>query len=442
MSDLLSIGASGIKAYGAALATVSDNIANAQTPGYARRAVRTSEPTPGRDMILYRGMATPGGTLIAGISRAVNDFLIEDSRLAESAAGRTGARLEWLNAAERAVASPDGAVRPSVTAVFAAADRLTADPTNLALRGQFLGAVDQAATRIRTAANDLATISAGIGDDARQTATAVSTDLAALEGVNRGLLRAREGSTNEAGLLDERDRILDRLSAALPIAVDYGQRGTVTVRATPGGETLLAGTTAARIDASVQPDGTLAFLLDGAAFIPGGARLGGLAAAAQDVAGKRTELDGLATGLAGSLNAVHQSGQDLDGAAGQPLLATATGRAADLVALLSDPRALAAAGSGTANGTMLAFGTLQASGIETGWARLESDVVLLSATAASENSAASLRREGAAAARGDISAVDLDREAADLLRFQQAYQASARVIEVARDVIQTILNAV
>ena len=43
MSDLLAIGASGVKAYGKALSVVGDNIANAQTEGYIRRTVRLEE---------------------------------------------------------------------------------------------------------------------------------------------------------------------------------------------------------------------------------------------------------------------------------------------------------------------------------------------------------------------------------------------------------------
>ena len=43
-------------------------------------------------------------------------------------------------------------------------------------------------------------------------------------------------------------------------------------------------------------------------------------------------------------------------------------------------------------------------------------------------------------ARDSGSGVDLDSEAVDLLRFQQAYQASSRVIQTARDILQTILE--
>ena len=34
----------------------------------------------------------------------------------------------------------------------------------------------------------------------------------------------------------------------------------------------------------------------------------------------------------------------------------------------------------------------------------------------------------------------LDEEAVNLIRFQQAYQASSRVIQVARDLLQTIID--
>ena len=44
-------------------------------------------------------------------------------------------------------------------------------------------------------------------------------------------------------------------------------------------------------------------------------------------------------------------------------------------------------------------------------------------------------------ARDSVSGVNLDEEAANLLRFQQAYQAAAQVISVADEVFQTLLNA-
>ncbi|HAN27593.1 MAG TPA: flagellar hook-associated protein FlgK, partial [Haliea salexigens] len=47
----------------------------------------------------------------------------------------------------------------------------------------------------------------------------------------------------------------------------------------------------------------------------------------------------------------------------------------------------------------------------------------------------------AISARDSVQGVNLDEEAADLLRFQQAYQAAAQVISVADTVFQTLLDA-
>ena len=53
----------------------------------------------------------------------------------------------------------------------------------------------------------------------------------------------------------------------------------------------------------------------------------------------------------------------------------------------------------------------------------------------------SILLEQAQSARDSVSGVNLDEEAANLIRFQQAYQAAAQVIAVADQLFQTLLNA-
>lgn len=50
--------------------------------------------------------------------------------------------------------------------------------------------------------------------------------------------------------------------------------------------------------------------------------------------------------------------------------------------------------------------------------------------------------ESAQVSEAAASAVDLDREAADLMKHQQAYQANAQVLNVARQLFETLLNAI
>jgi flagellar hook-associated protein 1 FlgK len=49
--------------------------------------------------------------------------------------------------------------------------------------------------------------------------------------------------------------------------------------------------------------------------------------------------------------------------------------------------------------------------------------------------------EQSLSARNSAQGVNLDEEAANLIRYQQAYQAAAQVIAVADEVFQTLLNA-
>ncbi len=443
MSDLLTIGASGIKAYSRALSTVGDNIANAQTPGYARRSVRLEEAQAAGDVVLYRNTIRPGGVLVAGVDRAVDSWLVEDARVAGSDSGRTAARLNWVGAAERAMDDGAGGVGKSMTAVFNAADRLASDPDNTALRSGFLNAVGETASAFRRSADGLQSTASGIATQAQTTVTKVNTDLASLERVNAGLRRARAGSTNEATLLDERDRLIDQVSGSLAVTASFDARGAVTLReAGPSGEILVGGGAVATLSLSVAATGQLSFGLtpSGATITPISGALAGLSEAAVHVAGQRSQLDTLSNQFAADLNTAHQSGRDANGNGGVALLSAGSG-AATIIATALTPDDVAAADTISANGNMLGFASLRGpSGTEAGWAALVSSQAQATAAARAQDAAATTRREGAFAARDDISQVDLDHEAADLLRFQQAYEGAARVIQVARETMQSILS--
>ncbi|MBC6436482.1 flagellar hook-associated protein FlgK [Nostoc sp. HG1] len=439
MSDLLAIGASGIKAYSRALSTVGDNIANAQTPGYVRRQVRMEEATAAGDIVLSRNSIRPGGVLAAGVTRAVDEWLADDARIASGDAARSSAKLEWISATEGSLDDGADGIGTSLTAIFNTADQLTADPNSTTLRSQFLQAVDSSATAFRRTASALTSVASGVASEAQRAVQQLNTDLTALSRVNDGLRRARAGSTNEATLLDERDRLVTAVSTATNVTPSYGPRGTVSLQA-PDGSVLLSGTITAQVAVATAANGTIAFSVNGAPLVPSSGSLAGLADAASHIAQQRSSLDALATQFAADLNAAHQSGVDAAGNPGAALL-NLNGGAAMIAALALAPGDVASADAISSNGNMLALSGLRGSaGVEAGWAALVTAQSQTAAAARAKEAAASTRRDGAFAARDAVSAVDLDREAAELMRFQQAYEAAARTIQVARETMQTMLN--
>jgi len=66
-----------------------------------------------------------------------------------------------------------------------------------------------------------------------------------------------------------------------------------------------------------------------------------------------------------------------------------------------------------------------------------------------QSNQASINRDAASALlsqseafRESVSGVNLDEEAANLLRYEQAYNASSQIISVARDIFNILFNAV
>ena len=440
MSDLLGIGYSGLKAYSRALSTIGDNIANAQTPGYARRRLEMMEAVGGGNSIFYRGNTSPGGVDIRGLDRSVDAWLIEDSRLTSGDAERAATKLDWLGKVEGALSDETNGIKTGLTNLYTTADQLTSDPSNRTLRAQFLQSVDDIASGFRTAANELDKMGEGIEGAAASEVDTFNANLGALEQINVGLRKARPGSTNEASLLDERDRLLDKLSSQAGVSATFDTNGAVTLRAAGSGDLLVGGGAVNPISVTAAADGRLSYNVGGSPLAIATGSLAGLAEGANHVADQRAALDTMATDFASQLNAAHQAGIDADGNPGQPLF-TGTS-AASLTAATLAPDQVAVADASGSNGNMLALGAMRgANDPEARWSGHMASQAQTVASARAQDAAAATRADASAAARDGVSQVDLDKEAAELLRFQQAYSAAARTIQVARETMQTLLSS-
>ena len=120
---------------------------------------------------------------------------------------------------------------------------------------------------------------------------------------------------------------------------------------------------------------------------------------------------------------------------------------------ISDPAAVAAAASGNAvgdNSNALALAALQTQGTMDGgrasyldaYGEMVADIGIQTHRAAVNGDAQKALMNQAIEAREAVSGVNLDEEAANLLKYQQAYQASAQVISVVNSLFQTLFNAV
>lgn len=446
MSDLLAVGATGLRAYQTSLTTVSENIANASTPGYARRSTDLREVTTVGGGLTSIGATTGSGVRVAGVSRSSDVYRNAAVRTAGADLARTQTSAAWLDRIEGALTNNQ--LGSQLTGFFNAAKGIAADPTAGAPRNVFLETAAGVAGAFGATARSLDQIATDLDITTGSAVASANAFAASLAKVNDGLGRAAPGTTQQASLLDQRDQLLDQLSAIGDIGVTFDNLGRTTVTlGAASGPVLVQGVLAGRLDYARNASGAISFAVtlggQQLAASPNGGALGGIAEGAQRIADARTEIDRIATDFVAGVNAQQAAGRDLDGNAGAPLF-TAGASPAEFSVALTSARGIAAAAVGGGprdNGNISAFESLRTSGA------FEADTANLiagnAATLTSRKTVAEAQgaiRDGAIAARDQVSGVNLDNEAIDLLRFQQAYQASSRVIQVARDTLQTLFD--
>lgn len=438
-SNLLNIGKSGAMAARRALDLTAQNIANAGNPDYARRTLSMAE------VASKSGIGLEPGNMLSGVRpdrvmRSASTFLQNEARRTGSDLSRAEAELAGLSTAENAI--EQAGIYSAIVDFEASLARLQADPLGSALRaavledGRQLALTFQVATQGLDAAGQSAQLSADAGVDR------VNLLASELARINGGIARARDDSSDQAALFDQRDSLLRDLTALTGGTSTFDDRGRASLSL--GGEVLVTGGQASTLGSSANPDGSLSFSVGGNVAALTSGSLVGHSQALQAIGGLRTQLDSLAAQVITVANTAQTSGAAMDGTAGQPFFAGST--AADIALALTDGAQIATAPAG-AGANSRDTANLQAlrDGMANGGPAASADGLLFGLSSAVD--ARSVTRDAlrtiadsAQAALQTETGVDLDQEAANLLRYQQAFQANGRVIQAASDVFDTILG--
>ncbi|WP_343526570.1 flagellar hook-associated protein FlgK [Sphingomonas sp.] len=445
MSDLLSIGASGVRAYQTALTAVGENIANTGTDGYSRRSVDVREVTSPGGVTASR-LTAGGGVIVTGIARATDSYATASVRTATSDLQRTEAAAVWLNRIQDVMTGDQ--VSDRLTSFFTASRALAADTTSSALRTTMLESAKSVAQAFTATDRAFDAMESDFDGKARDAAQGLSSLATSLAKVNDGMTRTQAGSSAAAQLADQRDQILSQMSALADINVTTDELGRATVRmGDRSGPVLASPDTVAAVNYQRQTGGGISFTImsqgQSSEIVPSGGTIGGMIDGAERIATMRDSFTQVAKDFTDTVNTIQGQGQDLNGATGQPLFTLTAGTASMTVAL-TDASKIAAAtnGQGARNADNLS--AIEASRTSGQFENRVTQIITQNAAALKQRQtvadAQTAIREGAVAALSGSTGVTLDNEAVSLMRFQQAYSASSRVVQIARETLQTILD--
>ena len=423
------------------LTITSTNIANSSVPGYSRQQA------------VYSTSAT-GGVYVSDIERITDQFYVSQVQSASTSLGYATTYASQNNLLETTLSSESMSLSPALNSFFNSLDSAQADPMDTAYRQEILFGAENIATRFNGLASDM---NKQLGEVNKQTGVMVdeaNSLMQELADLNREIQMGDATGGVSSGLLDERDRTVQQLSELLDVDATYNDDGTVDLFL-PNGEPLVVGTTANELIVNKDGDawGHSISLKTASHTKPlgnvGGGIQGQLDFRDDVLAPAYDDLMTIGEVMTREINEVLMTGFDLNGDEGVPLFEFS--ESGGLEVLIDDPSKLAFSSNPDEPGNndtlmMLSdlrhetFDDLDGLSLNDAYSDLVIDVAGKTADAMNSYESASLIYNEASNNLASVAGVNMDEEAANLMVFQQAYSANARVISTSNDMFNMLLT--
>ncbi|MBS0386456.1 MAG: flagellar hook-associated protein FlgK [Proteobacteria bacterium] len=328
LTSVLLSGLSGLRAAQANIGAASQNVANANTPGWARTQVVL---TPHTDL------GDGGGVDISGVTRAANRFLAAASYIAQAAQGSSAARADILNRAQANFGDPSDptSMFGLLNQFWSSAVQLGADPSSALQRGSTVSALQATYSEVQrvgqSVQNLVSEADQRIADQVKEAQDLMNR----IADFNTQIRLTKSNGADSTSAENAQSQLINQLSSLMDVVATPTDGGGVSIRT--GGGALLVGTQAATIsytpsDGNFASHGMIQLnpqLGSGTSLEPmlgGGSIKGLLQVRDQDLPSLARALGGFAGALGDALNQVHNEN------ASSPAIGNMVGRQTGLLA--------------------------------------------------------------------------------------------------------------
>lgn len=437
------------------------NMANANNPAYAEEQVVAQPTTP---------LETTAGEEGTGVSVAsiteIRDALLDRQITAEnSVTGSYGAQQtalqdaqaylsEQLTNTSSGTSSPNG-LAAYLSNLFNAFSSLSTDPTDAASIQTVLQSAQQVTNQFNQVSANLTQVQNGLNTSIANDVASSNQDLSQIASLNQQIVLAEEGGQTANQLVDTREATIENLAGKANISTSAQSDGSVNISI--GGVTMVSGARPTPVDGlqTYTDAGGQTMVEDQNSSAPlaitGGSIGGNITARDGALAGLQTSLDALANQLSTSVNNIYSHGlAPNDGYSTGQLFFTGSGAAGISVnsALIADPSQFQSSGAvGAAGDNSIVLELAQLNDSTGGSPTLSQNYAqTVSALGGAISSATDQLNTSQAVSttltsqRSSESGVDIDTEMTNLLQYQKAYEASAQLVTVLNNMMQTAVN--
>jgi flagellar hook-associated protein 1 FlgK len=433
------------------LAVSNNNIANSNTPGYAREVVNLQSSPE----IQNGSTIVGGGVDVVSIQSVRNELLTMSISQETSEQSSANAQVNVLNQIQTLFPSSGSSLSNALSTFFTSLSALSSNPSDAANRDTVISNAQSLVQQFNTTAAGLSAPLSGLNTDVQTDVAQINQLSAQAASLNQQITANQANGTDASSFKDQLSSVETQLAGLTNISITHTNDGDQI--STGSGTPLVIGNLSFNLQTTTGAGGNQQVLDSNGtnitSSISGGDLGGTIQARDTQIPSFQKTLDTLANQFATAFNTAQASGYDANGQPGTALFtvpSTVTGSAATISLATTDPNAIAASSSAAngGNGNVANLTALQNSLLPSGQSAttLASNLVYQvgdqAANATAEANAASTSLTSLQNQQTSVSGVSIDQESADLIQYQQAYEAAARVVSTIAALFSTTINMI
>jgi flagellar hook-associated protein 1 len=437
ITSILSSATQSLLAETGALQVTSNNIANANTPGYSRQIPIFQEAAPTNDGNFSIG----NGVVLEGYQSVRDELVTSQIQQETQSQSSANAQLNTLQQIQPTFTTSTQDIGTEISALFTSLSGLSTNPTSSAERQGVLAAGNNLTGAFNAASNVLTAQQTALNSPVTQDVSQINQLTQQIAALNPQIAELTATGQDGGSLQDQQNQLVLKLSTLTNVSTTQTAQGETLT--TGNGTPLVVGSQSYALQTATGSDGMQHVLDQNGADITTAISSGDLGGMIQIrdkiIPGLLNQLDTLANQFGTAFNAAQAKGFDQNGVAGGnffTLPATVAGSAGAISMAITSPTKIAASSDGTAgsNGNVANFSAVQTNVLHAGntpgeaYADMVYQVGSLTSNANAESSATTASLLQLNDQLSSVSGVSVDQEAANLITFQTAYQAAARVI--------------
>ncbi len=457
ISGILDIGRGALLAHQKAISITGHNIANVNTPGYSRQRVNLAT-NPG---LTDASGQIGAGVRVSDIQRIYDQFLGSQINTESYNQGKWEAQKSSLERVEFIFDETTGfGLNQAMSDFFNAWQDLANNPEGHTERQVLAAKSEIMAETFNKISYDLNQLQNDLDSSIEGAVIEINTIAGQISDLNIKISDIEKSGQSANDLRDERGLLLKELSSMIDISTFEGNDGQITVLV-GNGRPLVQPPYSMSLSTVTNASGHEDVLwvdrdgnsVDITNDISGGKLKGWLEVRDVKIEDYKTRLDDLASSIITEVNNLHTAGFDLNGAVGGAFF---TGTSASDIAvdtnIVNDVNLIAASGTGAPgdNSNAIAITNLQNGLLMSGgtatcddfYNSLVSDVGIAMQSAQMNYDHQTAMASSLDNYRESISGVSLDEEMVNLVKFQHAYDAAAKLISAVDEMMNTVMNMV